>query len=67
MLTPLEAESLACLEDVNEFLTTKPKVLEFMEMMGRIRDLRKKLLNKQHGCSTGKHSSSEYCKCERGL
>jgi hypothetical protein len=63
-MTILELECMELLDDVTEFLTTKPKVKEFMVMMGRIRDMRYKLRNKQFGCSTGKHSSPCLCKGE---
>ena len=64
-LTPLEAECLEMWLQVQERLSRhKIGQWEYMELMGLIRDIIRKLENKSFGCVTGLHVS--HCTCTDG-
>ncbi len=47
------------------FTAGKLYKFEFTELLGTLRNVKKLLDNKEHGCSTGRHSVSPRCNCEK--
>lgn len=63
-LNPLEQEILECLLQTREYFgagRTPVKRYTFYQIMSHLRDMIKKLENKQFGCSTGTHTGN--CNC----
>ena len=66
MITPLEKESLEVFRLVLMKMTGKPLGnMDFIEFMGHIRDIVRKLENKEYGCASGKHAST--CQCQEAI
>jgi hypothetical protein len=66
-LTTIEKECEQVLTMVSELWTKPHKVvgrMEFMEILGHVRDALIKLRNKEFGCATGCHAG--LCNCKEG-
>ena len=63
-LTPLEAEALDVLQMVVDVFTHPVYRNQYKLVMGRVRDILKKLENKKYGCATGRHMGA--CECKWG-
>jgi hypothetical protein len=62
-MTDLEQEAIKTISEViTTFTKRKISVVEFQEIMGKLRDTLKHLQNYSFSCPTGKHASICLCK-----
>jgi len=63
MLSPLESESLEVLHKIQDAWGAKYIThARYLGLMGDVRDVVKKLENRQYGCATGLHAGPCACK-----
>jgi prepilin-type N-terminal cleavage/methylation domain-containing protein len=68
-LTPLEQEALVTLDIVRDMFAAgaSPLKRDYLWVMTQVRDCISHLVNKQFGCSTGKHADRCHCPKEGGF